>query len=144
MDISPTSSPPPAGKAWTSRRILFLGVIGAILATTLTAGVRLMNTHVGDGDAVERDARRLADLQTIVAVVQELYAREPVLPKTMAEVEAKAKRRVPVADPQTFEVYEYRVLDATKFEVCARFERAASGGPDEHGVGRDCFQVVAG
>ncbi len=131
-------------RPWTSRRIIFLGIIGAILAASLTAGMRLMNAQVGEGDARERDAQRMADLQTIVAVVQELHKSEATLPKTLAEIEARAKRRIQVADRQTFEFYEYRVLEPTKFEVCARFETAAAGGPDEHGVGRDCFEVVVG
>ena len=131
-------------RPWTSRRIIFLGIIGAILAASLTAGMRLMNAQVGEGDARERDAQRMADLQTIVAVVQELHKSEATLPKTLAEIEARAKRRIQVADRQTFEFYEYRVLEPTKFEVCARFETASAGGPDEHGVGRDCFEVVVG
>jgi len=139
---SPMTSLSP--RPWTSRRIIFLGIVGAILAASLTAGVRLMNAHVGEGDARERDAQRIADLQTIVAVVQELHKSETTLPQTLVEIEAKAKRRIQVADRQTFEFYEYRVLEPTKFEVCARFETAAAGGPEEHGVGRDCFEVVVG
>ena len=139
---SPMTSLSP--RPWTSRRIIFLGIVGAILAASLTAGVRLMNAHVGEGDARERDAQRMADVQGIVAVVQELYKSEMALPASMAEIEAKAKRRLQVADRQTFEFYEYRVLEPTKFEVCARFETAAAGGPEEHGVGRDCFEVVVG
>ena len=81
-------------------------------------------------------------MQTIVAVVQELHKSEATLPQTLAEIEAKTKRRIQVADRQTFEFYEYRVLEPTKFEVCARFETAAAGGPEEHGVGRDCFEVA--
>lgn len=136
-----TETPSSLPTAWTPRRIIFLGVVGAILAASLTAGVRLMNARVDEGDADGRDAKRVADLQAIVARAQEAYERDRALPMSLDDLQAKTKGRLAVADPQTFEVYEYRVLEPHRFEVCARFEQAASGGPDEHGVGRSCFQV---
>ena len=136
MDTSLPSRP------WTARRIVFLGIVGAILAASLTAGARLMNARLGEGGALERDEKRMADLQEIVARAQEVYERDHVLPASLDELQSKTKGRLSVADPESFEVYEYRLLEPTKFEVCARFERAASGGPDEHGVGRSCFQVT--
>ncbi len=129
-------------RPWTSRRILFIGIIGAIAAASLTAGVRLMNARVGNDSAEARDAERFEDLQAIVAQAQEMYEAGGRLPPSLEEIEKTTKRRLSVADPQTFEVYEYRVLDEHRFEVCASFERASSGGPNEHGVGRSCFQVV--
>lgn len=136
-DIPPPRAPSP----WTPRRIIFLGVVGSILALSVTAGVRLMNAKVAERDAGPRDDKRLADLQAIAERAQEIYASERVLPKTLAEIEKKGKGRLSVADPQTFEVYEYNVLEEKRFEVCARFEAATSGGPTEHAVGRDCFEV---
>jgi hypothetical protein len=138
-----TLTPPPAiPSPWTSRRIIFLGVVGAILALSLTVGVRLMNAKVDEGDAGARDEKRVTDLQAIAERAQEIYESERVIPKTLEEIERKAKGRLSVADPQTFEVYEYNVLGGNRFEVCARFEEAASGGPGEHSAGRDCFQVT--
>ncbi|MGE4063585.1 MAG: hypothetical protein AB7E79_09470 [Rhodospirillaceae bacterium] len=134
----PDASPSPA--AWTPRRILFLGVVGAVLAVSLTAGVRLMNARVAEGDAPARDEKRFADLQVIVARAQEVYAAHKTLPRTLDEIQQKSDGPMSVADPQTFEVYEYNVLGASRFEVCARFEEA-SAGPAEHRAGRSCFQV---
>ena len=57
-------------------------------------------------------------------------------------------------DPTTDALYEYRVLGSATYEVCAHFERASDGGPDQegdwfggppwpHGAGRQCFQREA-
>lgn len=139
--LTPPETPRPA-RPWTGRRILFLGVIGAIAAASLTAGVRLMHARSGTDSAEARDAVRFEDLQAIVAQVQDMYQAGGKLPASLEEIEKTAKGRLSVADPETFEVYEYRVLDEKRYEVCASFERASSGGPSEHGVGRSCFQVV--
>lgn len=139
MDINPSLAAAP--RTWTPRRIIFLGVVGAILAASLTAGVRMMNAKVDERDAGSRDEQRFRDLRAIAERAQEIYERERVIPTTLAEIEKKAKGRLSVADPQTFEVYEYNVLDGIRFEVCGRFEAAASGGPGEHGAGRNCFQM---
>jgi hypothetical protein len=134
--------PPVApSRRWTPTRIIFLGAIGGILALSLTVGVRLMYAKVDEREAGPRDDKRIADLQAIAERAQEVYASERVLPKTLDEIQSKTKGRLSVADPQTFEVYEYNVLEEKRFEVCARFESAASGVPGEHGVGRSCFEV---
>ena len=133
--------PPTASSAWTSRRIIFLGIVGAILAASLTAGARLMNARVDEGDAGTGDEKRLADLQAITARAQEIYEGERALPKSLEESEQKTNGHLSVADPETFEVYEHTVLEEKRFEVCARFKSAAAGGPAEHTAGRDCFEV---
>jgi hypothetical protein len=135
-------APPPT--AWTPRRILFLGVVGAVLAASVTAGVRLMNARVDTREAASADERRLEDLQAIVARAQEAYETDKVLPATLDELQARTRGRISVADPVTFEVYEYRLLEPTLLEVCARFDEAASGVPSEHSAGRSCFQVRMG
>ena len=134
----------PSPPAWTPRRTIFLGVIAAILGLSLTIGIRLMNARVNEGTAAARDARRMADLQLIVTRALEIYESEKILPKTLGEIEEKTKARLSVADPQTFEVYEYNVLGENRFEVCARFEEGASGGPEEHAAGRSCFEAGVG
>jgi hypothetical protein len=128
----------------TPRRIVFLGIVGAVLAASLTAGVRLMNARLDESGASARDERRMADLRAIIERAQEFYETHKALPTSLDELQAKTTGRVPVADPETFEVYEYRVLEPRLLEVCARFEEASAGGPDERRAGRTCFQMRAG
>ncbi len=127
---------------WTPRRILFTGIVAAILTTTLTVGVRLMNEKVAERDAPGRaDDRRLEDLQRIADAAVEIYKKDGALPQSLDEVRKKA-RNIRTADPQTFEIYGYRVIDATKIEVCARLREEHPGavaGKD----GRRCFEVDA-
>jgi hypothetical protein len=125
---------------WPTRRILFTGVVAAILTMTLTVGVRLMNEKVAERDApTHSDDRRLEDLQRIADAAVEIYKTEGALPQTLDEVQKKA-RNIRTADPETFEIYGYRVIDPTKIEVCARLREEHPGalaGKD----GRRCFEV---
>lgn len=125
---------------WPPRRILFLGIVAAILTMTLTVGVRLMNEKVAERDApANADDRRLADLQRIADAAAEIYKKEGAVPRTLDEVREKA-RDIRTADPETFEIYGYRVIEATKIEVCARLREEHPGAvPSKDG--RRCFEV---
>ncbi|MGE3334131.1 MAG: hypothetical protein AB7I36_10840 [Rhodospirillaceae bacterium] len=127
---------------WPPRRILFMGIVAAILTMTLTVGVRLMNEKVAERDAPgHADDRRLEDLQRIADAAIEIYKQDGVLPQTLDEVQKKA-RDIRTADPETFEIYEYRVLDPLKIEVCARL-RDEHPGSTAGQNGRRCFGVSA-
>ncbi|MCA0201871.1 MAG: hypothetical protein LCH56_13720 [Proteobacteria bacterium] len=126
---------------WSPRRILFTGVVAAILTMTLTVGVRLMNARVAERDAPARaDDRRLEDLQRIADAAVEIYKKDGSLPQTLDDLQKKA-RNIRTADPESFEIYGYRVIDATKIEVCARLSEEHPGGvPGKDG--RRCFEVT--
>ncbi|MGE3475896.1 MAG: hypothetical protein AB7H70_08815 [Rhodospirillaceae bacterium] len=119
-----------------------MGIVAAILTMTLTVGVRLMNEKVAEREAPQgADDRRLEDLQRIADAAVEIYKKEGALPQTLDEVQKKA-RNIRAADPETFEIYGYRVIDPTRIEVCARLRDAHPGavaGKD----GRRCFELVA-
>jgi len=96
----------------------------------------------------ERRTRELRDLQ------HQVYAYANVHDDTWpASVEALARPgvRIDAHDPETGAPYEYRVIDATTFALCATFatDSAQVGSeyrPDDdwaHGVGRQCFERKA-
>lgn len=125
---------------WSTRRILFTGVVAAIMTMTLTVGVRLMKAQVAERDApAHADDRRLEDLQRIADAATEIYKSEGAVPQTLDELQTKV-RGLRTADPETFEIYGYRVIEPDKIEVCARLQ-------DEHpgtAAGKDgqrCFEV---
>jgi len=126
-----TSSP------WTARRIIFLGLVGGIAAAALTVGVRMMYAHVDEDDAGHRDAQRFSDLQALADTAVEIARKDGRLPQSLDELREKAGHPLQFADPQTFEIYGYRVVDGGKIEVCATFEQRAAG----QDAGRNCMTL---
>lgn len=132
----------PSPSRWTPRRIIFLGIVGAIAVASVTVGVRMMNARVDEertDSAQQRDTQRFDDLQHIADAVAEIARTDGRVPQTLEEVRQKASHPIRTGDPQTFEIYEYRVIDDVRAEVCARFEEAAAA----HETGRSCFTVGA-
>lgn len=103
------------------------------------------------------DERRLADLRQIHNEVYSIIYDDrtpksaittprPVkaLPRTLDEVTEQALYQYPsVTDPETGEPYEYRVISASRFELCATFNFERMERYDilwNHGAGRHCFE----
>jgi hypothetical protein len=101
------------------------------------------------------DSRRFEDLSTIDYSIQ-LYAKNHgALPQNLAALEEEAKTDVevirPPSDPETRASYEYEVLDAQSFQLCAVFSLPSSdkfsqsnywGRGRPHGDGRQCFKYT--
>ena len=112
-------------------------IVAAIIATGSPAQQRLQAL----------DRARVEQLQAIAMHVQEWHARERRLPASLAIVAAQPGLDLPMRDPHTSAPYEYRVLDATRYELCATFatDTAQTGaaswsGEWVHAAGRHCFQ----
>jgi len=97
------------------------------------------------------DERRIQDLRAIVAEMQDLVwdDQERVMKRELftelSAVAAAARwRRLTLVDPETGAAYEYRILDAHRYELCATFDMARD---DDHAVfwnhpaGRHCWTV---
>lgn len=114
--------------AWTTRRILLLGILGAIAAVSVTAGVRYMNARAPAKPAMDtttpeqRDTRRFEDLQAILDAAHEAQQKTGTVPETLDGIRAGLGRHINTADPYTFQIYEYHVVDGRRAEACAEFE----------------------
>ena len=94
------------------------------------------------------DERRVEDLNGIRAAVNDYWRQNNRLP---ASVEEAGHGTALYRDPESGEVYEYRVRGERSYELCAVFERAFT--PEEpglanrfwpHPAGRHCFALSAG
>lgn len=91
------------------------------------------------------DERRARDLSSLQSTVDAHYRVEGRLP---ASLDALARHRAWDAqsfrDPETGRSYEYRVIDARRYELCARFATASRQAQpwDVHGhpAGRHCVR----
>jgi len=94
------------------------------------------------------DDRRSADLNSLVRDLTAYRDRHKALPATLAVLAQEPGLRPRTQDPQTNAEYEYRVIDAKAFELCAVFaqesgeQHAYFSDADRwrHGAGRHCFQ----
>ncbi len=134
----------------SSKNILIAsGAIVVVLAAVIV-GIILL-----DSPAQERlrrlDERRIDDLHQLAYGVDIYWTREGHLPASLAELSEEGRIVRDLADPETGDPYEYRVLDDKTFELCAVFTRdSGTGGrdiPDRsfwlHGPGRQCFKLEA-
>jgi len=137
-----------------SKRISVRFIIAACLVAVVVAVVAI-SVILLDSPAEARlqrlDERRIADLHEISYAVDVYWTREGMVPPSL-EVLGNEERIVrELADPETGERYEYRVLGGNDYELCAVFAREIDAGgrdvPYEylwyHGPGRQCFQLTA-
>ncbi len=120
---------------------------GVAVVATVVAAVAVMGTP----DAQRRmrqDERRIRDLDRIDDVVR-IEAREHGRLPASIDVLAKRPGRLATRDPFTGAPYEYRTVDARRFQLCATFETDSAADSDEepvwvdtqwkHPSGRHCF-----
>jgi hypothetical protein len=117
---------------------LLLAVVIALMTGAVIAGLFVLGSPATQRE-LRLDQRRVEDLGEIANLIEIHYMQHKTLPKTLAfdGNDGRPLRR----DPLTALPYEYAVIDADRYEVCAVFQRAAEDGSVfwRHGVGRKCF-----
>lgn len=116
---------------------------GVVVLASLVAAVAAIGTP-GEQRLRRMDERRERDLAGLRSAVETHYRLEGRLPASLAEVSSgRDWERLSLADPQTGAAYGYRVVDARRFELCARFARAsrpAHAHDVGHPAGRHCLR----
>lgn len=109
----------------TGRWALGLGVAG-IVAAAIAGGLATVG---GPRTArLERfDERRARDLPQLVRLIEHHRAENGNLPDSLAAVEPRLPADVSARDPQTGDLYEYDVLEAGRFRLCATLAFADGG-----------------
>ncbi len=148
---------------------VFIGLaIGAVVAAVV--GGLIVLGPPSEERARRLDERRVEDLRGITRAVDLYWTRHASLPLSLADLSRESGVSVSARDPGTTQDYEFRVLDAATYELCARFElntpipsarfrpglgvapdpgdsagRAQDVSEDfwSHGVGRRCFRLDA-
>ena len=107
-----------------------------------------------DAPAQERvrrlDGQRVENLRMLASAVDLYWSRRGVLPEALDSLAQEQGFAPQAADPATGHPYEYRILGADAYELCAAFERGSEeeglaypGDFWSHGAGRHCFQLRA-
>jgi hypothetical protein len=129
-------------------------VLGALVTVVAIAAVAIGIVLLGspaDERARRLDQRRVQDLSGIARAVNLHWTRHASLPPSLEQLQQAPGADIRSTDPTTGDAYEYRPLDGTTYELCARFEHesARAGRPAgihdiwSHGGGRQCFQREA-
>ena len=135
--------------------VTILAVVGSIVAGFFIVGSPMTQRDL------RLDQQRVSHLQSIQWSVVNYWQQKQRLPENLSELADPLRGFIVPMDPVTKQAYEYRVLGARKFELCATFARAGSdlnsyprsvpepmmakgGGIGEsswnHEAGRTCFE----
>jgi hypothetical protein len=95
------------------------------------------------------DERRVRDIQGIVAAIEQHYEVHRSLPPSLGTLAETPGSRLATSDPVSGVAYDYDVVGAHRYRVCASFahDTATAGAetyrvaaPWWHGAGRHCFE----
>jgi hypothetical protein len=130
-----------------SGRTLF-GAAFALAAAAAIAGGLVLVGSPSEARLRRLDDERVADLRRVSSVVGMFHARTGSLPVSLDEVKRQGAWPAPPVDPETGAAYEYRALEARRYELCATFSRASEEQPRGntdvfwvHTEGRQCFPL---
>ncbi len=125
--------------------------VAALVAVTVVAGFFIVGSP-SQARQMRLDQQRVENLAYIQAEITRYFQSKQKLPATLDELVDPLSYFVVPMDPTTGAAYEYRMVDAKTFELCATFalpsdaraeaSRAKTSPIDEnwqHEAGRTCF-----
>jgi len=138
---------------------IYLALAGFVVIAVAIASV-LSVPSPSTQRAVRFDARRILDLERISRVIDCYYQSQSTLPSRLEDLDrwspTSAARNYSVCG-YSFNVlrldrleqnYQYRVIRAQEYELCANFSLASQKGEEQgsgrdwsHGLGRSCFTI---
>lgn len=139
----------------TSLRTLTVRSLCAIIVSAVVLAGIIVGIILLDSPAQERlrrlDERRVSDLREIAYAVDVYWMREDRLPSSLEELSSEERIVRELADPETGDAYEYRVVGDSSYELCAVFSRDTTTDERDsrymnfwiHDSGRQCFQLEA-
>ena len=139
-----------AGNRWAARVLVVTTVLVAVgcIAYALT-----LTGSPGSQRETRLDERRVSHLSNIAVNIDLFWELNGELPSDFADMPGPKYFLDEVADPETGERYEYRVLEAPRYELCAVFSTDTTEQPHGdrgfserywyHQEGRNCLELVA-
>ena len=118
---------------------------GLAVAGAVAAGLSIIGKP-SEQRLVRLDERRVMDLRMLTNAVNRYRGQRQELPARAEDVvDGQITTRLPL-DPESRQPYDYRVIDAGHYEVCATFSRRSREPPADfwsHEAGRRCFSLDA-
>lgn len=119
---------------------VLLGLLIVVIGGAVAAGLVVLGWPATQRE-LRLDDRRAQDLDAIVNQVHIYRLKHKTMPESLPAMFAEAPWMAMPQDPVTAAVYEYRVVDHERYEVCAFFQRQSETRAHRwpHGAGRTCF-----
>lgn len=136
-------------RADVGARLLWAIAIATVAA--IIAGVLVMGSPAQQREQ-RLDVARTGDLSALQMAIRTYWREHQQLPQSLDRVAAQPGIKLPLRDPVDEQRYDYRVLDAHHFELCARFATDSSEHPRRryrvdsewpHPRGQHCFRRAA-
>lgn len=128
---------------WGSR---VLWATGLVTAAAIAAGVWVIDSP--NQQRLKRlDGARLSELQALDSAARSYWREHDALPADIHALLEQPGMALSSSDPAGGPDFSYRPLDASHFELCARFDTSSADGPRRaalnewaHPAGRHCFR----
>lgn len=134
----------------------FGAVVAAVVVTAVAAGLILLGSPTRERER-RLDEQRVYDLRATAGAIDRYWTINSSLPTSLEALSRERNTSIRLQDPETAQPYEYQVLDADVYELCATFAHDTSEEQDRvlrdrslgvtystfwtHGAGRHCFRV---
>lgn len=116
--------------------------VGTVVVGAVIAGLMVLGSPAEERER-RMDQRRVEQLEELSRVVDVYRAEHEKLPPSLDQLERDGRPAPGTRDPGTQQPYEYRVLEAEKYELCAQFQQASrTVGFWRHDAGRQCFTLT--
>ena len=124
---------------------ILLGGATVVVVAAVVAGIIVLGAP-SEERARRLDARRVTDLRQLSQAIVYYHQQRDRLPASLEELSTFETVNVATRDPVRGDTYGFHVVDATRFEVCATFDRSSqeerATRADEfwaHRAGVQCF-----
>ena len=138
------------GNSWAVR--VLLSVVVAVVAGCIAYALVLTGSP-GEQRGVRLDQERVSHLSNISDNIDLYWELNGELPADLSQMSGPRYFINRIDDPETGLPYEYRILEAPRYELCAIFSTDTADLPERdrpfserawnHGAGRTCFQLEA-
>jgi len=116
-----------------------------VVAAAVVAGLAIIGSP-SEQRLMRLDERRVLDLRSLSFAVNRYRGQRQRLPERAEDViDGQLTTRLPL-DPESQQPYDYRMIDAGHYEVCATFSRRSLEPSNDfwfHEAGRRCFSLDA-
>ena len=117
-----------------------------VVAAAVVTGLSIIGKP-SEQRLVRLDERRVMDLRMLAGAVNRYRGQRQQLPARAEDaIDGQVTTRLPL-DPESQQAYDYRVIDAGHYELCATFSRRSREPSNDfwfHDAGRRCFSLDAG
>lgn len=120
---------------------VLIGIASALVLISIIGGFLTVGSPAKQR-ALQFDAQRVSDLQSLKYEIEAYTQRNKKIPESLKEI-SLTNTYVSTKDPETKVEYEYVILPdgMNSYSLCANFATVSTIDAWQHGIGRTCFDL---